>query len=386
MADPGAGYRSSPIVMAALLLAALLLAACASAPRHPGFYDEDGPPERVPSNVALTPDAVPREEPLNAFANRPYVALGRSYVPATSVAAVAEFHQRGIASWYGRQFQGNRTASGEPYDMFAMTAAHPTLPIPCYVRVTSVRDGRSVVVRVNDRGPFYRDRIIDLSYAAAVRLGLAGPGSGEVEVQTILPSQFARAASPAATAQGQAAASSLPIAKTAALSGSESTVVDPVAPRSPASAPASFAPAPAATDADPIARIGLQDPAPGSAAAPGPPAPSPAPVGSAPQPASPASALPAAAGDAQPGSSQWSVQLGAFAVAVNADALRDRLALLLSAPEAASLPQDLRAPRIERQGGLNRVLIGMAADRALAMQWARLLERYLARPTTLFVR
>src|SRR5258708_30480542 len=182
--------RSAP---RSLLIAvvALLLAACTSPPKRPGFYQEDWPPEHVPPGLLAPPDAVPRVEPLNPFANRPYVALGRTFVPDTSD---APFRQRGLASWYGRQFQGNRTASAEPYDLFAMTAAHPTLPIPSYARVTRVSDGRSVVVRINDRGPFYRYRVIDLSYAAAARLGLAGPGSGEVEIQRILTTQMARAA------------------------------------------------------------------------------------------------------------------------------------------------------------------------------------------------
>ena len=190
-----------------IALAALLLAACASEPKRPGFYSEDGPPERVPPNLLATPDAIPRDEPLNPYANRPYVALGRTYVPDLSN---APFHQRGIASWYGRQFQGNRTASGEHYDMFAMTAAHPTLPIPSYARVTNTHDGRSVTVRINDRGPFLRDRIIDLSYVAAARLGIAGPGSGEVEVERIAPTQIARVAQPSSPSSTQIARAAPP--------------------------------------------------------------------------------------------------------------------------------------------------------------------------------
>jgi rare lipoprotein A len=158
----------------------LCLGACASRPGH--FYQDDGPPERIPPGLAHTPDAVPRIEPLNPHANRPYAALGRSYTPDTGD---APFEQRGMASWYGRQYHGNATASGEPYDMFAMTAAHPTLPIPSYARVTRVGDGRSVIVRINDRGPFLQDRVIDLSYAAAARLGIVGPGSAEVTVEKI---------------------------------------------------------------------------------------------------------------------------------------------------------------------------------------------------------
>jgi rare lipoprotein A len=110
--------------------------------------------------------------------------LGRDYVPLHDATA---FRERGVASWYGRKFHGQKTASGESYDMFGMTAAHPTLPIPCYVRVTNPATGKSVVVRVNDRGPFHNGRIIDLSYSAAWKLGLVGGGSGLVEVAGIGP-------------------------------------------------------------------------------------------------------------------------------------------------------------------------------------------------------
>jgi len=171
----------------AVLALATTFSACGTSQRG-GYYQNDGPPDRVPSDVASTPDAVPRIEPLLARANRPYVALGRSYTPLTSDVA---FRERGAASWYGRQFHGNRTASGEIYDMFAMTAAHPTLPIPSYVRVTSVRTGQSIIVRVSDRGPFKPDRVIDLSYAAAVRLGIVASGTGIVEVERLTHAQIA---------------------------------------------------------------------------------------------------------------------------------------------------------------------------------------------------
>lgn len=152
--------------------------------RGGGYYKDDGPGDEIPDNLDDIPDAEPRLEPLHRFANRPYVVLGRSYVPDTSLRLM---RQRGIGSWYGKKFHGQNTSIGEPYDMFAMTAAHPTLAIPSYVRVTNVSNGKSVIVRVTDRGPFHADRIIDLSYAAAYRLGYVNQGSTEVEVETIVP-------------------------------------------------------------------------------------------------------------------------------------------------------------------------------------------------------
>lgn len=151
-----------------------------------GYYKDDGPHDAVPAGLDEVPDAEPRPEPLHRYANRPYHVMGKSYVPATELRA---FRQRGHASWYGRRFHGRPTSSGEPYDMYAMTAAHPTLPIPSYVRVTHLGNGRSVVVRVNDRGPFLRGRVIDLSYAAAHKLGYINAGSAEVEVEQILPDE-----------------------------------------------------------------------------------------------------------------------------------------------------------------------------------------------------
>jgi rare lipoprotein A len=156
-----------------------------TAPRGGGYYKDDGPGEHPPANLDALPDAVPRLEPLNRFANRPYSVFGVDYVPATSLRA---YKERGLASWYGRKFHNQKTSTGEIYDMYAMTAAHPTLPLPSYARVTSLASGKSVIVRVNDRGPFHPGRIIDLSYAAAYRIGIAQRGSGEVEVESVLPS------------------------------------------------------------------------------------------------------------------------------------------------------------------------------------------------------
>ncbi len=160
------------------------------------YYKDDGPGANAPANLAAIPDAVPRAEPLSRTANRPYQALGRDFVPMTQL---APFRQSGVASWYGRRYHGAKTSSGEVYDMYAMTAAHPTLPIPSYARVTNPANGRSVVVRVNDRGPFLADRIIDLSYTAAWKLGYVDAGSARVEVESVLPGQPppAMAAAPA---------------------------------------------------------------------------------------------------------------------------------------------------------------------------------------------
>jgi rare lipoprotein A len=177
-----------------------------------GYYLDDGPGE-APANVDSIPDAQPRDEPLHRYANKPYVALGRQYVPEPER---AEFRQRGLASWYGRRFHGKPTASGEPYDMYGMTAAHPTMPIPSYARVTNVANGRSVVVRINDRGPFLHGRVIDLSYAAAHKLGYIGKGSTLVEVERV----YADSEDASTTV---AAASASPAAKSAQESKSEAT-------------------------------------------------------------------------------------------------------------------------------------------------------------------
>ncbi len=144
--------------------------------------ERDGPDAQPPPDLASRPDAEPRVEAFRAGGpNKPYEALGRSYVPMTQD---GPFVERGLASWYGRKFHGRRTASGELYNMYEMTAAHPTLPIPSYARVRNPANGREVVVRVNDRGPFHPGRIIDLSYTAALKLDLLR-GVAPVEIERI---------------------------------------------------------------------------------------------------------------------------------------------------------------------------------------------------------
>lgn len=152
------------------------------------YYLDDGPPDDSRIAFADIPDAVPRQERINPAHNRPYTALGLRFVPDT---APRQYRKRGMASWYGKRYHGRKTSTGEVYDMFQMTAAHPTLAIPSYVRVTRADTGESVVVRVNDRGPFLGGRIIDLSYAAAGRLGFIKDGTAEVIVESILPPGFA---------------------------------------------------------------------------------------------------------------------------------------------------------------------------------------------------
>jgi len=163
--------------------ACALLAGCTA--HAPGLREpDDGPPEgRV--DFASIPDAVPRPEPLSRYGNPPFYEVdGQRFQTLPSSRGYVE---RGIASWYGTKFQDRPTSSREPYDLYAMTAAHRSLPLPSYVRVTNLENGRSVIVRVNDRGPFHANRIIDLSYAAAGKLGILPKGTGLVEVRAIDP-------------------------------------------------------------------------------------------------------------------------------------------------------------------------------------------------------
>jgi rare lipoprotein A len=168
-----------------------------------GYYQDDGPGPNPPPNLRQVPDAEVRDEPYAKYANKPYSVFGQTYTPLLNQ---EPFTQRGVASWYGIKFHGQRTSSGEAYDMYKMTAAHPTLPIPSYARITSVATGNSVVVRINDRGPFHSSRIIDVSYTAALKLGLLGKGSHEVEVERMFANDPTRLATARreATSQSQA--------------------------------------------------------------------------------------------------------------------------------------------------------------------------------------
>ena len=146
------------------------------------YYLDDGPEEVIPENLSSIPNAIPKKEPLNKFSNRPYKVFGKTYYPMTSL---KPYTATGYATWYGKKYHGNKTSIGEVYDMYKMTAAHKTLPLPCYVKVTNLKNDKTVIVRVNDRGPFVKDRVIDLSYAAANRLEIIEKGSELVKVELI---------------------------------------------------------------------------------------------------------------------------------------------------------------------------------------------------------
>ncbi len=151
-------------------------------PADMGTDSRDGPEANPPPDLLLVPDAEPRVEPVRPGGpNKPYAVLGQAYVPLQGDPPLVE---RGLASWYGRKFHGRSTSNGETYNMYAMSAAHKTMPLPSYARVRNPANGRAVVVRINDRGPFHPGRVIDLSYTAALKLGLLG-GVAPVEVERI---------------------------------------------------------------------------------------------------------------------------------------------------------------------------------------------------------
>ena len=181
------------------LLLSLLVSACASTVDYSEFEPADGGPSEVP-DLSAVGDAVPRKEARSRYGNPDsYEVYGKTYY------VMADSHgyvERGIASWYGTKFHGRRTSSGERYDMYAMTAAHKSLPLPTYARVTNLNNGRAITVKINDRGPFHENRVIDLSYAAAHKLGIAGAGTGLVEIRAIdtdTPPPVVAAATPPST-------------------------------------------------------------------------------------------------------------------------------------------------------------------------------------------
>lgn len=249
---------TSVLSRATVVLLAAVLSACGSAPKRSGsidrapgtgapsggggYYLDDGPGTNAPANIEAIPDAVPKIEPLGRGTMRPYTVMGRNYTPMTQL---TPYKARGVASWYGRRYHGKQTSSGEIYDMYAMTAAHTVLPIPSYVRVTNVANGKSVVLRVNDRGPFIDNRLIDLSYTAAYKLGILSGGSGMVEVESIIPGQSPVAAQPAAVPP--------PLAPAAPVAVAIETAPVTAIPLPP---PAAVAAVPAATSANTAAASG----------------------------------------------------------------------------------------------------------------------------------
>ena len=149
------------------------------------YYLDDGPDKNPPENLDKIPDAEPKYEALSKRASRPYVAFDKKYIPMKKI---IPFEEEGYASWYGKRYHGRKTSIGETYDMYQMTGAHKTLPLPCYIKVTNLKNKRSVIIRVNDRGPFVDQRIVDLSYAAAHRLDIIKNGSELVKIEMVNPS------------------------------------------------------------------------------------------------------------------------------------------------------------------------------------------------------
>jgi rare lipoprotein A len=217
--------RAPWLAAAAPLLIALLLSACGSAPKTPqgsdqgkpasgaatgksgganypalpkagsgrgAYYKDDGPGENPPQDLESMVDPIPVVEAYSRSGNKPYVVFGKTYTPL--VDSTTQLKQRGIASWYGKKFHGQKTSSGELYDMYKITAAHPILPIPSYARVTNLENGKQIIVRINDRGPFHSSRVIDLSYTAALKLGYLGKGSSQLEIERLLPEDIERMA------------------------------------------------------------------------------------------------------------------------------------------------------------------------------------------------
>ena len=216
-------------------------------PKGGGYYLNDGPGDNPPANIDQIPDAVPRAEPLRPANMRPYTVMGQTYTPMTRL---APYKERGIASWYGRRYHDQKTSSGEIYDMYGMTAAHTVLPIPSYARVTNLANNKSIVVRINDRGPFHSDRLVDLSYTAAYKLGVLGGGKAMVEVETIIPGAGAPAAPAVVAAPVPVApAPPLPAATATPLPQTAPTIATPLPAAEPAVTP------PAKPEAAPVVAV-----------------------------------------------------------------------------------------------------------------------------------
>ncbi|RYF82712.1 MAG: septal ring lytic transglycosylase RlpA family protein [Comamonadaceae bacterium] len=400
LTEISSGARApSKMLLAGAAALALLLVGCASGP---GRVGADGAEARPPAGLDRVPSAEPREEAIrqSGSTSKPYTVLGRSYTPITDDRPLRE---RGLASWYGRKFHGQTTASGEPYDMYAMTAAHKTLPLPSYVRVRNPANGREVVLRVNDRGPFHDDRVIDLSYTAALQLDLLR-GVAPVEIERItnadiragawrrpggsqpaLAGATPREAPPIVVssrdANGVPVAWATPVVSNAHERRAAGVVATPVL-LAQATMPADGVPAPGGavlSDTTPPPRFGnmqTQELAPLAPASPPPPVaidPGAAPAVPAPAlPASPSAVVPAPSGSAlgaAPAAATaaatargiW-LQLGAFREAAGAQTLQART--------ARSLPALASQLRVFSEGDTHRLQAGPYPSREVAQDVA----------------
>jgi rare lipoprotein A len=306
-----------------------------------GYYQDDGPGDNPPENLEQVPDAEVRNDPLLPYSNRPYVVFGKTYKPITDN---RPFTQVGIGSWYGKKFHGQRTSSGELYDMYKMTAAHPTLPIPSYARLTNLVSGAQVVVRINDRGPFHASRAIDVSYTAALKLGLLGKGSHELQIERILPDEIDRML---ATRAGVSAATPARLQTRPAKPASELTASNALSQSSSLSVSQPLVLAPKA--------VATTEPGAAPAAAPA----------AAPQ----IEAL--MQGDSAPAAvkSGYYLQLGAFSRADNAEAARARLAKVSGVGEL----------EVTQGGSVFRLFSGPYASRQEALEAAQGLPAALSR-------
>lgn len=344
----------------------------ASAAANPA---QDGPPaaNEIPADLVQVPDAVPQVEPRSSSGNPDsYEVYGDHYVVLKDARG---YKERGYASWYGKKFHGKRTSSGEPYDMFKMTAAHKTLPIPCYARVTNLDNDRSVVVRINDRGPFHSGRIIDLSYTAAVKLGSLGKGSIPVEVEAIDPSMptpttlYAGTPKPLPAPPQAPAAAALPPPRPAAAPAMVAQAPPPSAPALPRPAPAAAAAAQpvvalalaptlsSAASARPAPPPAVGRPAPQPVELPPPPAAAPvASVAVAPAPAAPAAAAPVVSVPARASTPLARfLQAGLFNDPINAVTLREQL-------NGLGISNVLLKNDMRNGNSVSRVLIGPFLD------------------------
>ncbi len=321
---PSALSRLLRLTSVCVLLA--LLGACSgSGKRGGGYYLDDGPDANPPANLDAVPDAVPKIEAFTPSTGKPYVIFGKTYTPDVSG---GPYRAQGHASWYGKKFHGKATANGERYDMYGMTAAHPTLPLPSYVRVTRLSTNKSVVLRVNDRGPFLNNRLIDLSYVAAYKLGMLSPGSAEVLVERITPEQIRNW-------------QSAPVPASFAAATTVTTVPPPAAASAPAPVVAQAQQPKPVSDTLALSDTARQSASTTSTASAAPP------VSSAQVPVAPGSMF---------------LQLGAFADASKAQALATRV--------SSQIPADLGASVRVDQGSnnLHRVRIGPFANREAAVQ------------------